>query len=289
LLTWEALAFYGVQSTFVVLGGFVLLRLMFADMKPLATLVHGLRALPRSVTGRRGVFLVLLTAVAGYALNDLDPWFTRLAVKLHGIEDFSVYIMRVEGGATAHLQAWAPKPVIVFFLFVYVSLLFALYGATTLGLFHLRDAVLLRASAPALVLNYVLALPFFWFVSVRETWYAAPTQGATKARLLIDDLSPLLESLFRTARGIENNFPSLHTSVAATAALLAWRSGQRRFATVATVAAALVAFSTLYLGFHWVTDMLGGAIHALVCTALAVRWARRSSRGHEARNGVTAR
>ena len=49
----------------------------------------------------------------------------------------------------------------------------------------------------ALLINYALALPFFLFVSVRETWYADLGPDVFKARLLLADLPFDIEPVFR--------------------------------------------------------------------------------------------
>jgi len=269
------LGFYLLQSTFCVVSVLLLLSMVIPGVGLGELLGDAWRRLRDSAAGRRGALLLLATGATGYAFNRIDPWFTELAVRLHGVEDFAVFIVHWEGGLTARLQAWAPVPLIAFFLYVYVSLFPALYAVTMLAFVHRRQWTLVSAGAYALAGNYLLALPFFLFLSVREVWFSDVSASEPLARLLIDDLSPHLEPLFRTARGIENNFPSLHTSVAATAALLAWRSGIPRLTAVIGTGAALVAFSTLYLGFHWVTDMIGGLVHAAVCTYLALRAASR--------------
>lgn len=221
--------------------------------------------------GRRGALAILFFILAGSIQNSIDPWFTELAVSIHGVEDFAVYIYRLEGSATATLQSFAPRPLVGFFLYVYVCLFPAVF-ALLLIVFHCQKNVsCLGASIRALVLNYLLALPFFLFFSVRETWYADLGPKAIKAKSLLSDLSPEIEPLFRTARGVENNFPSLHTSIAVTAFLIARRSDNQRLKILTGISAILVMFSTLYLGFHWVTDMAAGLVLAWICVDLAFR------------------
>ncbi|MFC1708329.1 phosphatase PAP2 family protein [Planctomycetota bacterium] len=270
-LTLTPTSFYVAQNTLAILSVFVLLRLAIPGARPVRLLGSGVHALFTTRAGRLGLFAILATGVLNYVQNLVDPWFTELSQGLHGVEDFAIYLYQLEGGFTSYLQAFAPLSLVGFFAYVYISVYPALYVSALLGLFQLGCYGLVRVGAAALVINYVLALPFFLFVSVRETWYSTAGTGLLKARLLLTDLSPDLEPIFRTERGIENNFPSLHTSVAVTAALLAWRSGNRRFSAVCGITAGLIAFSTLYLGFHWASDMVAGMVHALMCTALATR------------------
>ncbi|MDF1667609.1 MAG: phosphatase PAP2 family protein [Planctomycetota bacterium] len=246
---------------------------LFRWICPQGSFPHSCRDLGKDALftpkGRRGFFAILLFLVAGSVQNSIDPWFTELAIAIHGVEDFSVYIYRLEGSATSTLQSFAPKPIIGFFLYVYVCLFPAVFALLLLVFHNEKNDRCLRASIRALVLNYVLALPFFLFFSVRETWYADLGPNVLKARSLLSDLSPELEPLFRTARGVENNFPSLHTSIAVTAFLIARQSDNRRLKILTGISALLVMFSTLYLGFHWVTDMVAGVLLAWVSVRMA--------------------
>jgi processive 1,2-diacylglycerol beta-glucosyltransferase len=58
-------------------------------------------------------------------------------------------------------------------------------------------------------------------------------------------------------------------------ALLAWHSGRRPFAALMTLLAAANAFSTVYLGIHWVIDVAAGLVVGLLAYALACRFSRR--------------
>jgi hypothetical protein len=53
--------------------------------------------------------------------------------------------------------------------------------------------------------------------------------------------------------------------------LLAREAGSKAFARVATWSGVLVIASTVYLGFHWVLDVVFGVIAGVVCYGLARR------------------
>jgi membrane-associated phospholipid phosphatase len=254
----------------------ITLLLLFKFLLPKESVLDAGRSLVRdsllTSPGRRALLAVLAFVIAGAVQNAVDPWFTRLAVSIHGIEDFSCFIYQVEGGFTSKLQSFAPTPVIAFFLFVYVCLFPAVFAVLFLVFRARSDGRSLELTVRALVYNYLFALPFFLFFSVRETWYADLGAEVIKARSLLSDLSPEIEPLFRTARGVENNFPSMHSSLAITAYLIARRSQLERLKAVTAISAALVMFSTLYLGFHWVADMVAGALLAWLSVGLANRF-----------------
>ena len=74
-----------------------------------------------------------------------------------------------------------------------------------------------------------------------------------------------------------NVFPSLHTSLSATVALVAarYRSTYPRWLPVAVVSAASIATATLYLGIHWLTDVVAGLALAYGAVAFARRYVAR--------------
>lgn len=68
-----------------------------------------------------------------------------------------------------------------------------------------------------------------------------------------------------------NVFPSLHTSLAVTVALLSFRTRDRYplWVPISTLLAVSVVFSTMYLGIHWGIDVLFGVFLAIISVLLA--------------------
>ncbi|HGY91366.1 MAG TPA: inositol phosphorylceramide synthase [Planctomycetes bacterium] len=89
----------------------------------------------------------------------------------------------------------------------------------------------------------------------------------------------LRETLFMIEKIKQDCFPSGHTAVSVLALLLAYRYVPRLVKPLWPLVAALV-FSTVYLRYHYVADVLGGILLALV----ADRWARRSHLKFEERH-----
>lgn len=149
-----------------------------------------------------------------------------------------------------------------FYLVVFQSVMIASVGIYT---FH-NMRKLYYAFCVALLLNYFIAVPFYLFVPVNEVWYALP-----EVKFLMLDAFPAFESHYRALSGLNNCFPSLHTSISVTMALIASRSGIRRWAIFTWIHAAIIVFTIFYLGIHWFTDMLVGLALASFAAAVGLR------------------
>ncbi len=69
----------------------------------------------------------------------------------------------------------------------------------------------------------------------------------------------------------DSSFPSAHTASSFAAACVIFQKMDRRFGIAAIIMAALIGFSRLYLGVHYPTDVLGGALSGILISILAVK------------------
>ena len=90
----------------------------------------------------------------------------------------------------------------------------------------------------------------------------------------IEALIPLI------AKPTDFSFPSGHTTASFAVALVMLRMLPKKIGIPAVVLAALVAFSRLYLGVHYPTDVLTGFVVALVGSSLDV-WGVRTKLGNQ--------
>ena len=90
----------------------------------------------------------------------------------------------------------------------------------------------------------------------------------------IEALIPLI------AKPTDFSFPSGHTTASFAVALVMLRMLPKKIGIPAVVLSALVAFSRLYLGVHYPTDVLTGFVVALVGSSLAV-WGVRTKLGNQ--------
>ena len=181
--------------------------------------------------------------------------------------DFSSLFLHVEGSAGELFQ------IIHFTGLTYVLSVVYLYVFPVIGVvavlaaYHGGEKELGRKIFWAAIFNYVLILPFYILMPVSERW---SVDG--DVTLLMNQISPLLIEQLRPMSGLNNCFPSFHTSLAVSIALVLSRSANKRLRRTFYAITALVIYSTLYLGFHWVLDVFGGVLFASFCTLLAT-WA----------------
>ena len=90
-----------------------------------------------------------------------------------------------------------------------------------------------------------------------------PVVERTRPWLILEGLIPLV-----TERD-PNSFPSGHTSAAFAAATAFFHTLPRRWGITALVLAAVMGLSRLYVGVHFPTDVLCGALVGFLCGSLA--------------------
>ena len=154
-------------------------------------------------------------------------------------------------------------------------------GATS----FFRAATNLGSPGPAFVLGLVLAA----FAAFRSVRVAGAVLVVTLARPLVSTLikeltdrqRPQLSALVPAAG---QSFPSGHTLAATVvwgclpAVMLAWRAGRdlvQPAVALAVLVVVTVAASRVYLGVHWVSDVVGGAVLGGLLLVVVLRELRR--------------
>lgn len=136
--------------------------------------------------------------------------------------------------------------------------------------FTLSDTRIFRRLLTAYALNYAIGLVLYIFIIAYGPRNLMPAELMER---MLYDTSPQYQYLTREVNSNTNVFPSLHTSLSATVATFAWmtRSAFPKWFPVATVLAASVAISTMYLGIHWGLDVTAGLLLAALCVTLSDR------------------
>ena len=138
--------------------------------------------------------------------------------------------------------------------------------ALAVALARRRKIVGYRVYAVALSIDYLLSLPFFLFFPVLERW-AYPRSGAM---LLSDKVAEELIEAFRPMSGLDNCYPSFHTSMTVVMIAVCYLHRVRFRGTVLALGATVI-LATYALGIHWIPDIIAGIGVALLSVAAAVR------------------
>jgi membrane-associated phospholipid phosphatase len=216
--------------------------------------------------------LLLGVLVVNKVVRDVIPevsWLIGLNV--------TSYIYALEGATVSDIQSVATPTLTAYFSFVYIFGYVFLLVFPFLAYLALRDLRPLKRTTLAYALNYSIGLLFYaLFISYGP-------------RNLIPDLvDPLLYATYPQTQILTskvntntNVFPSLHTSLSVTAAVLAWqtRDVYPYWLYIAVLFAVSVSVATMYLGIHWATDVVAGVGLGLVCVKLASWYVARAGAG----------
>lgn len=176
-------------------------------------------------------------------------------------------IARIEGGFVIYLQSFANPFFTAYFSRVYV------YGYVFLLVFPfiayaaLDDRPVLRQLIVAYTLNYGIGLVcYILFIA-----YGPRNMFGEEIQSLLYVAYPQYQFLTTEVNVNTNVFPSLHTSLSVTAALLAYqtRDVYPLWAPIAAVLAGSVLISTMYLGIHWLLDVIAGIVLGVGAVYLA--------------------
>ncbi|QFU83205.1 phosphatase PAP2 family protein [Natronorubrum aibiense] len=176
-------------------------------------------------------------------------------------------IYDLEGQFIVWLQAQATPAVTAYFSFIYIYGYVFLLAFPVVAYFALSETRQLRELLTAYTLNYTIGLAVYVFVIA----YGPRNMMPELVDALLYDTYPQYQHLTRQVNRNTNVFPSLHTSLAATVSILAYRTRAYypMWNVVAAVLGLSVAISTMYLGIHWAIDVLAGVVLAYLSVELA--------------------
>ncbi len=117
---------------------------------------------------------------------------------------------------------------------------------------------------------YILAIPFYLFFNVRVTGNYIP-----EMETIAYDLTPEIHNWFIQIDPFTNGMPSLHIGLpfAIWLTMERWDSDERwlRYRRLLLVFIIITAFTILYLGIHWVSDIIGGIIVAMIAVEITAK------------------
>ena len=181
----------------------------------------------------------------------------------------------VEGELVAVIQRIATTELTWMFSIIYVFGYVFLLAFPLVAYLFLDSLRPLRVTTLAYIINYVVGLiSYTLFIAYGPRNYMPAEVGG-----LMYEVWPEIETLTTQINANMNVFPSLHTSLAVTVAILAWftREEYPEWFYIATTLAVTIAFSTMYLGLHWGVDVVAGVVLAVGSVWLASRLAAETS------------
>jgi membrane-associated phospholipid phosphatase len=184
--------------------------------------------------------------------------------------DISPFFYSIEGDTVKWIQTTFENGILTNILtFFYVVVMTSLLVSVFIIYHHKRDLLAFKAMFYAIAINYLLAIPFYMFFPVDEVWFSG--HGV---RFLIPEVYPDFESQYRNLSGINNCFPSLHTSLSLTLFFVSLRSSSKWAKWFTGISAACIIFGIFYLGIHWIIDSFGGAVLAFVAATVGYKIAK---------------
>ncbi|GAB7386520.1 hypothetical protein BSNK01_03550 [Bacillaceae bacterium] len=244
----------------------------------LLIVTYVLRTNPLYPTGRliqdiftkKTVFLHFAATMAVLLFNKIE---LKIEKEMRNVGDFTPLIHRFEGDIVYGIQELFRNDILTFVLtYFYIVIFTSLMIASLIVYHHERDCRSFYALFYGIMINYMIAVPFYLFFPVNEVWYHHP-----KVEFLIPEVYPAFENEYRALSGLNNCFPSLHTSLSLTMAIIAMRSTNRRLARFVTFSAGVIVFSIFYLGIHWLSDAVAGSLLALFAGNFALKLSENSA------------
>ena len=220
------------------------------------------------IQSKRTLFgLLALVFVANYVETAIETWLMkRYELGAHLAAGFTAAVQQFEGNYSfeshdlTNLLAVYGYSVAYYFIFPLMCL------AVAWALAARSDIKPFRVLTFAVVIDYLISLPFFLFFPVMERW----TNAESGAMLLSDRWSSKLIEYVRPLSGLDNCFPSSHTSITVVV-ILACFLFNVRFRTPVLALGIAVIISTFVLGIHWLPDVIAGVAAGGLSVALAMR------------------
>ncbi len=178
------------------------------------------------------------------------------------------YILNIEGNTVRMFQTFVNPFLTYLSSFIYLIGFPFLLTFTFLALLVTRKVKALQEYAIAVALVYIFSFPFFVFVPVTVTGYILPDVVP-----ILYNINPLIYDGLKALDPYLNRcFPSLHVALSFLAMLfILLKTDLKGFKPVAIFLAFSIQFTIFYLGIHWMIDLVGGILLALISFYMAIR------------------
>lgn len=191
--------------------------------------------------------------------------------------DFTKTIYKIEGDIVAAFQTIKNPILDYYFVFVYmIAFPFLLYFTPVLYMVS-KDLRALKLAVIAYAIGISISLPFLLFFPVHDVWWASQNYHWYDGRVIsfrLEEIWPSITLVFFKFTTLNNCFPSLHSCLSAIMAYTAWIKDYKRYKYIAILFAVSVPIATLYLGIHWLSDVIAGEAVALIAIVISMKICR---------------
>ena len=209
------------------------------------------------------IFVGILAILSKFLVDNIDR---SLMVKEQ--LDMTELIFLIEGKSVLFFQETLRHNILDFLLtHFYIIGLMTTTFCTFIFPLYFDDRKMANRVSTSILWSYFLAVPFFLFFNVRVTG-----DYITEMESIAYNLSPEINSWFRTIDTFSNGMPSLHVALPLSAYLTLrnWNKKEwNKFQNFLLVMISLTIFSILYLGIHWILDIIAGFIIAMLAVMIS--------------------
>jgi membrane-associated phospholipid phosphatase len=215
----------------------------------------------------RRYWVHMIVVFSVYLWKDLVDGIDRVLMANTQI-DMTPYVYAIEGDIVLWVQqelrnAFLDEALTHFYV---MGLMLAIFAGFLYPIYfddrHMADRVSL-----SMFWVYVLAIPFYLFFNVGVTGDHIPAM-----QTIAYDLTPEINNWFTRIDPFSNGMPSLHIGLpfAIWLTMQRWDEDGRwaKYRSFLMVFIVLTAFAIIYLGIHWIVDIIGGMVVAIIAVQM---------------------
>lgn len=224
----------------------------------------------KEIYKKRNFYKFIFGAIAFYfTVNILETKFDILFTFHLSKKDYTYVMYFIEGNIVGKIQnLFKNKFITIFLTYIYIFTFPIQFFTAIIIFIHKKLYKVLISTTVALGLNYLFVVPFYIFFPVNEVWY----YNSKNVEFLALYAYPYFSMEYRNMSSIDNCFPSFHTSMAVTMVILAYYSKIKSLYYLTLIFSILTIISTIYLGFHWVTDVAAGVLVGWIASYIGIKY-----------------